>query len=224
MVLANWAQRVMDPSLTVLLGLQIIFIFVGAPLASLGMPFPSVIGGALILALVIVTVLLSGSRSAIALVLAAMILGAAGLALRLHRPSVATEVLGHGASTTALLALSFVVARAVFRPGRITFHRIRGAIVLYLNIALIFTSAYRLIVELEPDSFRNLATGRSEFVAIDSILYFSFTTLTSTGFGDIVPVDPIARSLSNLEAIIGQLYPATLLARIVTLELRDREQ
>jgi len=40
-----------------------------------------------------------------------------------------------------------------------------------------------------------------------------------SGYGDIVPVDPFARTLSNLEAIVGQLYPATLLARLITLEL-----
>jgi hypothetical protein len=54
------------------------------------------------------------------------------------------------------------------------------------------------------------------------LIYFSFVTLTSTGYGDIVPVDPVARSLCNVEMIIGQLYPATLLARLVTLELADR--
>ena len=55
-----------------------------------------------------------------------------------------------------------------------------------------------------------------------NLIYFSFVTLTSTGYGDIVPMHPIARSLANLEAIIGQLYPATLLARLVTLELEGR--
>jgi hypothetical protein len=55
-----------------------------------------------------------------------------------------------------------------------------------------------------------------------SLVYFSFVTLTSTGYGDIVPVHPIARSLCNMETIIGQLYPATLLARLVTLELAHR--
>lgn len=49
------------------------------------------------------------------------------------------------------------------------------------------------------------------------LIYFSFTTLTTVGYGDIVPVDPVARSLSNIEAILGQLYPATLLARLVSL-------
>jgi Ion channel len=46
--------------------------------------------------------------------------------------------------------------------------------------------------------------------------------LTSLGYGDIVPVHPYARSLANIEAVIGQLFPATLLARLVTLELQSR--
>jgi len=53
-------------------------------------------------------------------------------------------------------------------------------------------------------------------------VYFSFVTLTSVGYGDIIPLHPVARSLANVEAIIGQLYPATLLARLVTLELESR--
>ena len=55
-----------------------------------------------------------------------------------------------------------------------------------------------------------------------NLVYFRFVTLSSTGYGDIVPVHPIARSLCNVETIIGQLYPATLLARLVTLELAHR--
>ena len=52
------------------------------------------------------------------------------------------------------------------------------------------------------------------------LLYF--VTLTSTGYGDIVPLHPVARSLATLEAVIGQLFPATLLARLVSLELEGR--
>ena len=57
-----------------------------------------------------------------------------------------------------------------------------------------------------------------------TIVYFSFVTLTSTGFGDVTPFHPIVRTLSNVEAIIGQLFPATLLARLITLELRGYRQ
>jgi hypothetical protein len=56
-----------------------------------------------------------------------------------------------------------------------------------------------------------------------NLIYFSFVTLTTTGYGDVFPVHPIARSLCNVEAIIGQLYPATLLARLVTLEIAHRD-
>jgi Ion channel len=57
-----------------------------------------------------------------------------------------------------------------------------------------------------------------------NVIYFSFATLTTTGYGDVFPVHPLARSLCNLEAVFGQLYPATLLARLVTLELVDRDR
>ncbi len=121
-----------------------------------------------------------------------------------------------------LSALSWVVAHAVYAPGRITFRRLQGAFVLYLNLGTIFASAFHLIWDLSPGAFTNVgapARGPSE---IALMLYFSFTTLTSTGFGDIVPVNPFARSLANLEAVLGQLYLATTVARLVTLELADR--
>jgi Ion channel len=51
--------------------------------------------------------------------------------------------------------------------------------------------------------------------------YFSFTTLTSTGFGEILPVDPFARSMANLESVVGQLYLAILLARLATMHVES---
>jgi hypothetical protein len=59
---------------------------------------------------------------------------------------------------------------------------------------------------------------------LGNLVYFSFVTLTTIGYGDIAPVHPVARSLCNLEGVIGQLYPATLLAGLVTLELEDRRK
>jgi hypothetical protein len=56
------------------------------------------------------------------------------------------------------------------------------------------------------------------------MLYFSFTTLTTTGYGDIVPIDPLARGLANLESVVGPLYLAITIARLVTLEMADRRK
>jgi voltage-gated potassium channel Kch len=53
-------------------------------------------------------------------------------------------------------------------------------------------------------------------------LYFSFVTLTTAGYGDVIPMHPLTRGLSTLEAVIGQLFPATLIARVVTLGLTGR--
>ena len=54
------------------------------------------------------------------------------------------------------------------------------------------------------------------------MVYFSLATLTTTGYGDIVPLNPFARSLANLESVIGPFYLAITVARLVTLELEDR--
>jgi hypothetical protein len=94
--------------------------------------------------------------------------------------------------------------------------------VLYLNCALFFFTIYQLIIVLDPNAFAGLSQGPEESGSGAGLLYFSFSTLTTAGFGDISPLNPMARNMANLESIIGQLYPATLLARLVSLELVDR--
>jgi hypothetical protein len=124
----------------------------------------------------------------------------------------------------AIAALSFVIAKAVFGAGRVTLHRVQGAIVLYMNFALFFFLLYRLIDVLLPNAFTGLPQSGAENGSGAALLYFSFSTLTTAGFGDITPVHPLARSLANFESVIGQLYPATLLARLVSLELEHRRR
>jgi hypothetical protein len=96
--------------------------------------------------------------------------------------------------------------------------------VLYLNFATIFAAAYGLIWELNSGAFANLVVEGGGPEEIGSMLYFSFTTLTTTGYGDIVAVDPFARSLANLESVLGQFYLAMTVARLVTLELEERRR
>jgi hypothetical protein len=93
-----------------------------------------------------------------------------------------------------------------------------GAIVVYLTIGILFATLYRLLWDLDPFSLAGISSGADAPHVAGSILYFSFATLTTVGYGDIVPVHPLARSLANLEGIVGQLYPATLLARLLMLE------
>jgi hypothetical protein len=72
-----------------------------------------------------------------------------------------------------------------------------GAVVLYLSLATIFASAYALFWELSPDAFANLVVKVGGPQELGAMLYFSLTTLTTTGYGVIVAVDPLARSLAN---------------------------
>jgi hypothetical protein len=95
---------------------------------------------------------------------------------------------------------------------------VQGAVIVYLLIGLVFCLVYHAIYLLsDMQAFKGLTgSDRKEF------LYFSLTTLTTTGYGDIVPLWPFARSFSNLEALLGQLYPAVLIARLVSMEFYDR--
>jgi hypothetical protein len=110
--------------------------------------------------------------------------------------------------------LGSIILKRTFFKGHITTNRIEGAIIVYLLTALIFALLYHIIFLLYGQAaFRGLINfERSEF------MYFSLTTLTTVGYGDITPVNQFARSLANLEALNGQLYPAILIARLVSLE------
>ena len=85
-------------------------------------------------------------------------------------------------------------------------------------IAVAFATLFLFVGLADPDAIKGITFEDDQSVAA-SLFYMSFVTLTSTGYGDIVPMHPLARSLCNIESVIGQLYPATLLARLVTLEL-----
>jgi len=126
-----------------------------------------------------------------------------------------------------LSALTFllIVLWWVYREGSVTGHRVRGAIAAYLLLALCFSLAYDLIEYVHPGSF-TLPLGGAQGIQTRSalFLYFSVVTLTTVGFGDITAVHPVARSLVMVEALVGTLYPAILLARLVTLQIETRRR
>ena len=220
----TWRDRVRDPSLTVLLVTELCLVFVAAPLAARGLPIARPIVETLALAVLALVVMLSHRRGAIVTILLGLVAALASRSLGPEWGPAAASVLRHGANIVAFSALTWVVLHAVYAPGRITFRRLQGAVVLYLNLAVICASAFSLIWELSPTAFATLAapTGGPDDLA--TMLYFSLTTLTTTGYGDIVPVDPFARSLANLESVIGQFYLAITVARLVTLEMEHRRR
>jgi hypothetical protein len=210
--------------LTVLLVLDLCAIFLAAPLAAKGLPIARAVADTLVLAVLVIVVLLSQKWGAIFLILLGLAVSAASFSPSGVWSPMSIAVLRRGGNILAFSALTWVVANAVYAPGRITFHRLQGAIVIYLSFATIFAAAYSLIWELSPGAFANLVPLVGDPEEVATMLYFSFTTLTTTGYGDIVPVDPFARSLANLEAVIGPFYLAMTVARLVTMELADRRR
>lgn len=124
---------------------------------------------------------------------------------------------------TIFVLLSSVIFQAIFGPGRFTGHQIIGAFLLYLNIGLMFKFLHRLVADTLPGAYANLPLPDQGAAFRAATVYFSFSSLTSVGYGDIVPIAPIARSLAILESMIGQLLPATLLARVVALAMKARD-
>jgi hypothetical protein len=222
--LAFFRARAQGPALTALLVIEVVVIFVLIPLTgmsiyalrSIQVPLASLVAVAAVAAI-------ARGRGALVLTCLAAVIGIVVNLLSYAYPS----ALGAAVYPLAILAflsiLTGVVAQVVFGPGRVTGHRVRGAVVLYLHLALIFTFLQALVLFFAPGAFGEALVMTDASVG-DKLLYFSFTTLTTVGYGDIVPVHPFARSFANLEAIAGQLYPATLLARVVTLAVAAGRQ
>ena len=90
----------------------------------------------------------------------------------------------------------------------------------WMRASLYANTAAGTVYDWAYDTTSSIVTGN--IVQATPVAGISTVTLTSTGYGDVFPVNPVARSLCNLETIIGQLYPATLLARLVSLEIEGR--
>ena len=121
-----------------------------------------------------------------------------------------------GTSLASLFVFLVVVLTLTFRSGVINFHRIQGAVAAYLLLGVLWAHAYALLASLRPDAFSG---ARIAGEGPRGFLYFSFVTLTTVGYGDILPLHPVARSLAMLEAVIGSLYLAILVARLVSLSV-----
>ncbi|MGC1302226.1 MAG: ion channel [Caulobacteraceae bacterium] len=202
--------------LSIVLTLQILIMFVIAPLAATGY-LPGVVVDMFRIGLAAAAVLLltPGRYSAIAVGAIFLVSLALSLGFRTGMSALVVNLERLAAVTAFDIAVAAVVIHKVFGGGRVTLHRIMGAVILYLSIGLIFANIYRASALLLHPAFTALPPNSGG--ALSQLLYFSLSTLTTTGFGDIAPVHPFVRSLANLESVIGQLFPATLLARLVTL-------
>ncbi|HEY3791414.1 MAG TPA: potassium channel family protein [Bradyrhizobium sp.] len=218
---ARLREQYSDPLLTVLTVLVTVMLFVIAPLQASGLFVFQAFELAFAVVLVAGVFVMSGSRIAVLAMLASLLMATVGGLHRIVAPSNLDINLFAGSWLIMAITLGWVVATMVFSPGRVTYHHIMGAVLLYLTIAVSFVPLFAFVGSLIPKAFSGMSMQDTPALA-SNLIYFSFVTLTTTGYGDVFPLHPVARSLCNLEAVIGQLYPATLLARLVTLEMTHR--
>lgn len=100
-------------------------------------------------------------------------------------------------------------------PGSVTRGRIYGLVSLYLLLGLFYFAIFNLLETLQPRSFAETGLLASDGISRHSLLYLSLVTLTTLGYGDVVPVSPVARIIAVLEAATGVLYIAITVARLV---------
>ena len=127
------------------------------------------------------------------------------------------HMISAAAAATFFGVLVWLITARVFRSGGINIYRIYGAVAVYILLGILWGEFYVMAYLLDPSSFYFDPAAQRGEPPISELIYFSFSTLTTLGLGDVVPVSAVTRSMVTFEALIGQLYPAVLLARLVTL-------
>src|ERR1700676_1461501 len=187
-------ERLSEPLLTMLTIVMAALMFVIVPIHASGLLQTQTVGFGVMVIFIAGVVMLSGSLSAALAMGAALALGFTAWILHRSGPSTIDVYLDATAYIIVGFALALIVCRAVFGPGPVTYHRVIGAVLLYLTIAMIFAALYAFVGLFFPNAFKGLPISDTPRLTAN-LIYFSFVTLTSTGYGDIVPVHPIARSL-----------------------------
>jgi voltage-gated potassium channel len=124
----------------------------------------------------------------------------------------------------AYLVLTIASAmRQVLLSGPVDLNKVVGSFCIYLLLGLLWATLYLLVLALKADAFHGLDPGGWHRVFPD-LLYFSFATLTTVGYGDISPVAPLARFFAFMEAVVGQFYMAVLVASLVGIGISGRRK
>lgn len=135
-------------------------------------------------------------------------------------PTAAYRPLIHACMAIYIAFLTLVIivlVKSIFSGYRMTSDKIYAAISSYLLIGLLYAMLFLSVEDLNPAAFGRAMPQWSG--SASEIIYFSFTTLSTLGYGDITPQTPFAQTIAYLEAITGQLFVAILIARLVGLNI-----
>jgi hypothetical protein len=144
-------------------------------------------------------------------------------------PTSVDEVLRYLTPAICFGFTAYVVIRDVYRHESVTTDTILGAIKVYLLLSFAFMFLHAAVLMVRPDAYLIAGEPILEYFrrtpdsrGFSTMLYFSFTTLTTLGYGDIVPAVAFARLVTSAESVIGQLFVAIIIGRLVGLEVSAR--
>ncbi len=118
--------------------------------------------------------------------------------------------------TIFLVYITTLILLSVIKAAQVTIETLYGAVAAYVLLGITWGDLYFLIETLWPSSFTSPLMAGSQITG-PNFIFFSFVTLTTIGYGDIVPASPIAKSFVILEAVTGIMYPAIMIARLIAL-------
>ena len=211
-------NRLANVGLSILVALLLLDVTIIGPLEELGVVSRHLGEAGLALVLLAGVAALSWRNAVVRLFILVSLASIAVSLANLVLPDTTLRLTDTLLTMTGLALLAALVLWQVFLPGRIDVYRILGAIAAYLLIGLLFAQVFRLIAQWVPGAFLLHGAPLDYDTIVPLFRYYSFVTLTTLGFGDLSPVHPLARSMTVLEALIGVLYPAVLIARLVSLE------
>jgi hypothetical protein len=136
-------------------------------------------------------------------------------------PGGSIQIWSEALSLISVVVIAYVLLAQVFREGPINVMRVQGAVAAYLLLGVAYAYAYQLDSHFNPAAVATTEGTVSTFI---DWIYFSFCTLSTLGYGDIVPTSRMSRSLAIGEAISGQLYLAILIARLVAMQVSDGDK
>ncbi len=122
---------------------------------------------------------------------------------------------------TAVLLFARTTLVVVFYGGAVTLSRVQGGVAAYLLLGIAWAFAYQAIEFGNPHALHFPQPGDAQHLP-QTLVYFSFITMTTLGYGDIFPVSPLARAVVTGEALVGQLFPAIFIAAMVSLAMRQQ--
>lgn len=121
-----------------------------------------------------------------------------------------------------LVVVTIIEIRAVAAQQVITLNTLLGAVCGYLLIGLTWSYFFMAISHAYPGSFNPEPSNLTFRDNLDFFTYFSFSTLTTLGYGDVVPVSHLARTLAWMEAALGQVYLAVWISQLVAIHIAQR--